>query len=87
MSKMTYTQPELPLAEAALAEHIEKSGHAPLKTTDGWVCLADDDCYAAWPPLTEHQIQMERVQKELFRTGKAIIEIPGGTATIVLGYN
>jgi len=77
MTSTRYEQPELPLAEASLAEHQRLTGHEPLayRSQTGateWVCLEngpDGECFASWPPATKHELRYEKAMLNLLRTG------------------
>lgn len=70
-----FGQQELPIAEVALDDHIEKTGHKPFETQDGWVCThyegyLGERCFAAWPPPSGFQLAMERAVDSVLRTGR-----------------
>lgn len=95
MSSTRYEQPELPLAEASLAEHTRLTGHTPVAYTGKsgdkeWICTETDavgkNCFASWPPPTPSELQYEKAMLGLLQGGKTAIEVPG-VGTIELGYN
>lgn len=71
-----YEQPELPLAEASLAEHRRVTGHNPLETMQpkGWICSAIDEdgkqCMSSWPPPTPAEQRLEEMQLAILNTGR-----------------
>lgn len=70
----TFFQPELPLAEVSLEEHKRLTGHEPLSTEHGWICVEaaydHKQCMATWPPLTPQQQKFEEMILDVLQTGR-----------------
>lgn len=78
MTSTRYEQPELPLGDASLADHKDKTGHDPVITREGWICTertGDKRCMASWPPAGTFEVKFEGAILDVLATGRADIPL------------